>query len=196
MIAPYAYKAADDLPKPLRTLLFRLGEEIAKRTTALQEERINVPLWKSQVEELLARYHMAALMTGQGSSELSQAAQKELLKGVRAQLQFLDKFAIEIQGADEWSAGWNARAAMYAQSIKQPYWQGSTKMLPLPSQPGDGSTNCLTNCGCAWRIVTVDEKAGDYDAFWERGKSDSCATCIEREKNWSPLQIRDGRLVA
>lgn len=193
--APYAFKAAnDDLPKPLRTLLFRLGEEIAKRTTALQEDRISVPLWKQQIEGLLARYHTAALMTGQGSSELSQAAQKELLKGVQAQLQFLDKFAIEIQGADEWKAGWNARAQLYGQSIKQPYWQGATKMLPLPSMPGQG-TLCMNNCGCAWRIDTIDEKAGDYDAYWERSLADSCATCLEREKNWSPLQIRSGRLV-
>lgn len=51
-----------------------------------------------------------------------------------------------------------------------------------------------SNCGCSWRIEVVDDEAGDYDAYWERSKDDSCATCLEREAQWSPVRIRGGLL--
>ena len=41
----------------------------------------------------------------------------------------------------------------------------------------------------------VDEEKGDYDAYWVRGKRDSCQTCLERAAQWSPLEIREGVLI-
>jgi hypothetical protein len=133
-------------------------------------------------------------MAGVGSDVLPPAVRSQLVAGVQAQFAFLDGFAIEIQDTDEYMAGWNARADMYAKSIKTPYWQGRTRMLPLPAMPAEG-TQCLTNCGCSWEIVTIDEEAGDYDCYWRRGKDDSCQTCIARAQNWSPLQVRGGVLL-
>jgi len=121
-------------------------------------------------------------------------ARATVAKQVQKQLDFLDNFALEIQKTDEFEAGWDARAAMYAESIKAPYWSGRTKLLPLPALPGDGTTQCKTHCHCLWSIDTLDEDAGDYDARWIRGVSDSCQTCVQRAQDWAPLRIRGGVL--
>ena len=65
--------------------------------------------------------------------------------------------------------------------------------LPLPAMPRDGTSQCLSNCGCAWEIAELDGD-GNYDCTWQLGKTENCQTCRQRAADWSPLQIRDGRL--
>jgi hypothetical protein len=178
----------------LDELIARFEAEVRTLMARLESGNITPEAWQAEFENLLARYHTASSMTGVGSDALPPAVRSQLVAGVQAQFAFLDGFRIEIQDTDEYMAGWNARADMYAKSIKTPYWQGRTRMLPLPAMPAEG-TQCLTNCGCLWDIVTIDEEAGDYDCFWRRGKDDSCQTCIAREQNWSPLQVRGGVLL-
>jgi hypothetical protein len=92
----------------------------------------------------LAKGHLAAYMTGQGSDELAAADQKTVLRMVTEQLTFLDKFAIEVQSAAEFQQGWNARAAMYAEAVGGTWNTGKFKMWPLPAMPRAGDTQCKT----------------------------------------------------
>lgn len=184
-----------EFPESLDELLRRLADLIAAITADLEIAAIDLIAWRAEMERLLARYHLAAYMAGQESPDLTEAELAQVTAYVETQLQFLDNFAFVIQTGAEWQAGWNARAALYAEGIKAPYWKGRTKILPLPAMPGDGTTQCLTNCRCLWDVVVVDEEAGDYDATWTLGVADHCQTCLERSEQWAPLQIRDGRLV-
>lgn len=180
-------------PAALERLIERLQSAIEEDTTALALGQIEPGTWQEEVARLIERYTAAAWKAGQQGAALTKpdiAAVKGL---VSTQVEFLNNFTIEIQNADEWQAGWEARAQMYAESIKAPYWRGATKMLPLPAMPTEG-TQCLTRCKCIWDVVTVDEEAEDYDAYWRRGAGDSCQTCKERAAQWSPLQIRGGVL--
>lgn len=184
----------DDQPPILEKLLDALTGLISQATVALQQSPSTVEEWQAAIEILLARYSIAAMMAGTGGPSLDDKAMTEVKRLVKVQLEYLDNFALEIQQANEWQAGWNARAEMYARSIKVPYWRGATQMLPLPAMPAQG-TQCLSNCKCSWEIVPVDEQAGNYDCYWRRASSDSCQTCVQRAAEWSPLQIRDGSLV-
>jgi len=148
------------------------------------------------MEELLSRYHLAAYMVGAGQDVVSDKAREKILEGVANQLAFLQGFITEIEDNDTFEMGWQARARMYGESIKEPYWNGRVKLLPLPSMPGDGTTNCKTNCGCSWEVKAVNADKGDYDARWRRGLKDSCQTCIERENTWNPIRIRNGVLLS
>lgn len=58
----------------------------------------------------------------------------------------------------------------------------------------EGTISHNSNCGCAWRIETLDAENGDYDCFWERSKEDSCQVCIQREHDWHPIGIRNWEL--
>lgn len=183
------------IPTPqLDRLRRRLSSLIDTATRVLERDPSRVDAWYDEVARQLKRYTTAAYLSGAGVEAPGPVAQALLDGIVQSQLDYLAAFRDEIKASDAWKPGWAARAQMYAESIKNPWWAGRTRGLPLPAMPGDGTTQCLTNCGCAWEI---DELAGDgnADAYWRRAKDDSCQTCVEREQQWSPLQIREGVLL-
>lgn len=180
-------------PPQLDRLLTRFSALVSAATDALQADPSRVDAWHYEIARQLRRYHLAAYMSGAGTQP-SAAQQQQLSAGIKSQLDYLAAFRDEIKAADEWKPGWGARAEMYADSIKAPWWSGKTLGYPLPAMPGDGTTQCLTRCGCAWEIQEL-EGDGNADAYWRRAKDDSCQTCIEREGQWSPLRIRDGELL-
>lgn len=186
-----ATKADDETPGPLRRLIARLSASIEGWTDALEAGRMDVDAWEAQMADALRAAYPAAYKAGGGV--IDAAAGRLLAPQVKAQIAYLGRFALEIQGAEEWQAGWNARAQMYAEGIKVPYWQGATRMLPLPAMPGEGTT-CLTRCKCSWDVQQLAGE-GNYDAYWRRGATDSCQICIQRAADWAPLRVRDGRLV-
>lgn len=185
---------ADPAPHPaLDRLIRRLSLLIGTATTALEQDMAQVKQWQDEVSRQLTRYHPAAYLAGASTETLSNAARRAVAADLDIQLKFLSQFALEIQGADEWRAGWNARAEMYARSIQAPYWRGVTKLLPLPAMPGDGTSQCLTNCKCMWDVQQLD---GDenYDCTWQVGAVEHCQTCRQRGAEWAPLRIRGGEL--
>jgi len=187
----------DRYPQPkLDRLIERLSLLIGQATATLESDPERLNDWHDEISRQLRRYSLAGFLSGYGGERVPSKADPLLAQDVKTQLGFLNQFKIEIQDAPEWQAGWNARAEMYARSIQVPYWRGQTKLLPLPAMPGDGTTACLTNCKCAWNVVTVDEAANDYDAYWVYGATERhCQTCRERESQWSPVQIRGGVLM-
>lgn len=180
-------------PKPLDALIAKLQAAIGTSTGNLADGTIDVDVWRDEIARQIQKHAAAAYLAGSRQMSLDELARKRISGDVRVQLEYLDRFAVEIQDGSTFEAGWQARAESYADSIKIPYWAGRTKVLPLPAMPGEG-TQCLTHCKCLWSVDTLDEDAGDYDATWIRNASDSCATCIERAAQWSPLRIRGGVL--
>lgn len=179
-----------DRPPPLQWLIDRLSHLVSRATDAL-EQGGDVTNWRDTMARLLTRYSAAALQAGQDGAPLGDAGKAAVTKQVQAQLGFLDGFTAEIQDAATFEQGWKARAEMYAKSIAAPYWTGRTKLLPLPAVPGDGSTQCLTNCGCSWDVQQLDGD-GNYDCYWRLGKAENCQSCVQRARDWAPLRVRDG----
>lgn len=185
-------------------LITELGTQIGALMDALAAGEFGAPAWLAAMEPLLARYHLAAFMAASGLAELP--AEMSALVGniVEVQLDFLRNFgrvmeATAAADAPAKMAQWTARANLYAKAIKTSFAEGDVvrqvgRVLPLPAMPAQG-TQCGPNCLCGWRVVTMDEAAGDYDAFWRRHAQDSCQTCVQREQEWSPVRIRGGRLL-
>lgn len=183
------------VPTPqLDRLIARLSSLIAAATEALGQDITQADAWYNEVARQLKRYTTAAYLSGAGVEVPGPAAKTLLDQIVQTQLDYLAAFRDEIKVTDEWEPRWNSRAQMYADSIKNPWWAGKTRGYPLPAMPGDGTTQCLTKCGCGWEIDEL-EGEGNADAYWRRAKSDSCQTCVEREQQWSPLRIREGVLL-
>lgn len=179
-------------PPRLEHLLDRLGQRVDTLTTQLEQGTLTVATWQQKVGRELKVHSVAAYMEGAGKRLLTPAEQQTVGRAVAGQLRYLDAFAAELTAADELPGSLHSRAALYANSIKAPYWQGVAGDLPLPAYPGDGSTACLTNCKCLWSITTVNSDTGDYDCYWIRHASDSCSTCRDRAADWSPYEIRGG----
>ncbi len=177
-----------DLPPALARLVQKLLDAVADLTAQLERGEIAADVWQREMERLLTRYHEAAFMAGQDSAEIDDKAMAIIVKDVEFQLGFLDAFAVAILAAAGWQTAWNARAGLYALSPKRTYWQGVAykQGIELPGYPGE--SECLSNCGCAWDIQEV---RGGYDAYWRRGKKDSCNGCRQREAAWNPYRIRE-----
>ena len=89
-----------------------------------------------------------------------------------------------------------ARSRMYINSANESMWKGITNDLPtkpgqnypLPFYPGDGSTECMTNCLCQWDIIPTDN---GYDCYWRLSSAEHCPTCISRslDPRYQPYQI-------
>jgi len=142
------------------------------------------------MEELLSRYHLAAYMVGAGTDVVSDKAREKILEGVANQLAFLQGFITEIEDNDTFEMGWQARARMYGESIKEPYWNGRVKLLPLPSVPGSGDTQCLTNCKCFLEVKNYNAEKGNADVYWRLSQVEHCQTCVQRATEWNPLKVR------
>lgn len=177
------------MPDSLSRLIQQLTEAVSDLTAQLERGEITIEQWQREMEKLLARYHEAAFMLGQDSAEIDDAALLILIGEIEYQLGFLEAFAAVMAevGIAAWMPVWSARAAMYAQAPKTTYWQGVAHALniTLPGQPGQ--SECLARCGCWWDIREVK---GGYDAYWRRGKKDSCNGCRLREQKWNPFRIR------
>src|SRR5438132_7100586 len=121
-------------------------------------------------------------MLGQGAPDLDDDARQRILRTVTDQVGYLNKWMDEVDAADgAFSEAWRARGAMYGDGIGQSYWAGATQEDDLPAMPGDGSTQCLSRCGCGW-----EQRADGW--YWVRGKADSCPDCVQREQEWAPYQ--------
>jgi hypothetical protein len=186
--------STDGLPAPLGSLTDMFSEEIRALTDQLQAGTITASEWEIEFEYALVRYQLAGAMAGSGSPDLSDPMITKVSDFITEQFGFLGDFTVEIAKSEgEWQAGWNSRAESYAGSIKQPYWTGETKMLPLPAMPGDLSSDCGQNCYCSWDVQTIDEATGSYDCYWRYGDDvDHCPQCRIREREWKPLRIRGG----
>jgi hypothetical protein len=169
---------------------------LSDATAELERGAISVAAWERQMEQLLARYHMAALIAGRAEQlgvkvdsallserRLSREERAIVKERVKEQLTYLRAFQGDIAGAEEWSRRFNARAAMYGESVKQSYWQGRTMGMGLPGYPGDGGTACLTRCGCRWEF-------DDTKAYWRMGAIEHCDGCVSRAARWSPYVMR------
>lgn len=177
----------------LDALIERLKELIDLATDGLIGDLGSSAEYQEIMSELLTRYHTAAYLVGADTDDISPAARRKIVDGVANQLAFLERFVTEIQGAAEFQAGWEARARSYAESVKEPYWEGKVKLLPLPAMPGEAfSTQCGQNCRCEWVIKKVG--ANDYEARWTLNPAEHCQTCLERSRTWNPLKVIDGEL--
>ena len=180
----------------LESLITRLQSLIDAATGKLIDNLslAQISEYHEVMEELLSRYHLAAYMVGAGTGVVSDKAREKILEGVANQLAFLQGFITEIEGEEEFKAGWENRARQYATSVKVPYWEGKVKLLPLPAMPADLTTECGQGCKCSCDIKRVGKDR--YEARWTLHPAEHCQGCLERSRSWNPLVVDNGVLLS
>lgn len=169
----------------------RVAEAIGELAKGVNAGILTADAWQAEMANLLLAGHLAAYAAGRDVAPraLTPDEERRVAEIVAGQIPYLDAFATQVD-ADGWQAAMDARAQMYGRAMRQSYERGRARGLPLPAVPGDGSTECLSNCRCAWRIRWIDRAAGDVDCHWELGKAEHCDDCRDRARRWSPLRIR------
>ena len=124
-----------------------------------------------------------------GRNAMTQADWGRVGQMVRAQDQYLANFANEVR-AGKLSAGQiQTRARMYVNSGTAAYERGNaaSRGAPsLPAYPGDGQTQCRTNCQCHWDLQETDTQ---WEATWRLGVAEHCPDCVDNADRWAPLVI-------
>lgn len=175
-------------------LLARVIAGIDELSDGINAGLLSPTQWHNELANLLLVGHTAAYQEGRGITDLPPGARRLISQLVGEQVDFLNRFLDQVE-----ARGWDdrrdrARAALYAGALKATYSRGVTFGLELPAYPGDGSSECLGNCGCQWRVDWIDQEELDADCYWVLGGAERhCRTCPQRAAAWAPLRLRGGR---
>lgn len=129
------------------------------------------------------------MLAAGGRNNMTQADWGRVGQMVRNQYEYLDRFAVDVANGRYTESAVAARARMYVESSSQAFERGNTVtrgMPDLPAYPGDGSTQCLSNCRCRWVIKETDT---EWQCTWKLGQAEHCPDCVERSRIWAPYIV-------
>jgi hypothetical protein len=146
--------------------------------------------FRLQAREQIKREYMRAYMLGRGGRNNMTSKDWGIVgQQLRQQYAYLDRFVADIGKGryDENPNGIQNRLAMYMNSARQAYSRAELEVrgIPaLPMMPGQGKTQCLTNCKCTLQM----KKEGKlWHIFWKLGKAEHCPDCDNLSRLWNPL---------
>ena len=165
------------------------GPVVRDLAAQLKAGNISISEWVLEMRTELKTVHGAQFVLGRGGlGNMTQSDWGKLGANLRQQYGYLNDFANQTIANPQWSEGRiAARAQMYLEASSASFEQGRSRGVgtpSLPQYPGDGNTQCLTNCKCYWRIVS---KATEWHCYWTLQAAEHCPDCVENAGKWNPL---------
>lgn len=164
--------------------------EVDLLAAALASGQLDVGAWEASMREAIKAEYIQQYLLGRGGLQNMTQVDWGSCGGMIAdQFRYLDGFAAEIAAGNLSEAQIAMRARMYINSANEAYWRATqrAKGWPvLPAYPGDGTSECLTNCKCSWDVQMVQDY---WEAYWLLGEAEHCPTCLERAALWNPLRL-------
>lgn len=159
----------------------------------LANDQLNVGDWEALMRQTIKDQYIQEYLLGRGGLSQMTAEDWGSIGGMLAdQYRYLGPFAREIAAGNLSEAQIAARSRMYIHSSREALSRaiGRAQEWPeLPAYPGDGSTECLTNCRCWWIGKRV---RGAWEFTWVVDHdAESCGDCLDRGVKWAPLVIGD-----
>ena len=155
--------------------------------------RITLSEWVTGMrQENRVNYVEQYLLGKGGRNNMTQADWGRIGNAVRHQNEYLQNFANDLMTREPplTLAQIEARSRMYVDGSTAMYERANAlaKGMPdLPAYPGDGQTQCQTNCKCHWQIV---EKEATWEATWIlEPAAEHCDDCIANAGQWAPLVV-------
>ena len=157
-------------------------------------------LLKGEVKNAYLRQYML----GRGGRKAMQPRDWGSLGGsLNRQYRYLNNFVSRAYGNTDMTIGQIAsRINLYFRGSRSAYATGQQQAygIPLlPAKPGDGQSECLTNCQCRWRIEEIFDDSNGFrelirwDCYWLLSAVEHCPTCERRGVEWNPFPIRVGQ---
>lgn len=188
-------KAAD----PLR--LDALTRLAIREATARYLAGGSIATWEREMRAVLTRGHTAAALAGiaerlgvpldsalLSERRLSRAERAEIRQAIAKQFGYLDAFVQAVQDGSLSPAQIAARAELYGGATRATYYGARWAEWELPFLPGDGATECKSNCRCASEVEDLGDGTGLY--HYHLGATERhCTTCPERAAG-SPYTVR------
>lgn len=154
--------------------------------------------FQAAVEDEIAQEQTRQYLLGVGGESQMEEEDRVVLDGlINDQIAYFAGFMALLIAGEISLLQASARLSMYGQSSNLAYNAGMGRRYgiswgQLPAWPCDGSTQCLTNCGCYWIYEMEYNDAGEEVrmlCYWRLGKTDNCEDCLLRVDGWNPYII-------
>ena len=158
---------------------------------AVADGDITVQAWEREMRRVLKDVHTASYLFGRGGRNMMTRRDWGSLGGIlRNQYRYLHRFAQDVAAGRLSRRMIRARARMYAEAASQSFERAKVRTqgltYKLPQYPGDGRTQCLSNCKC---YLDVRETAREWRVYWRLRPAEHCPDCVDLAARWSPLVI-------
>jgi hypothetical protein len=164
-----------------------MAEKGKAATEKLAEGARTLQQWTADQRQALKTAYIDQYVMGRGGrQQMTQSDWGRLGQMLRSQYSYLNGFSADLAAGTLTPAQAVARGVLYFSSSVQAYeaGKGAAWGITLPAHPGDGSTECKSNCRCVWVIVETDTAV---EASWETRPAEHCETCVSRASTWAPL---------
>lgn len=158
------------------------SDAVAELAYQVKSEEIDEHEWQKRLFEILVLAYIQHWILGSRNQTISSDVSKIIESLLNSQLEYLNEFRNDLPELTISEVV--SRSRMYISSSRQAYERGKTFPLELPAYPGDGTSECLTNCRCAWELQS--STGGKILAFWRLNEAEHCKTCVTRAGQWSP----------
>lgn len=188
----------------LRGQLNRLSLDFNGKVDALvkgfSEGRVTLGQFDGAMRSLIKQQHLAASVVGQGGTQNANAQTLlQAQRNINTQMGYFDKWIAEMQSGNiPTPDAMAARAKLYGKAATATANEANVEARGLPrldQYPGDGNTQCLSNCRCTLRILSLDVVNANYDIYWQLGAAEHCPDCVAMSRKWNPLRVRHGQIV-
>lgn len=168
-------------------------------TSRLAAGEITIGQWVTQAREDLKIAYLNQYALGRGGFAQMKPEDYGSIGGQLAnQYAYLQDFAEEIAQGGLTEGQIRARLRMYFESSTQAFERAKARAFglafdALPAYPGDGKSECLSNCRCGWELKL---EGSNVAAYWRLSRVEHCETCKQRGRDWSPLVVQGERVAA
>jgi hypothetical protein len=153
---------------------------------------LSIQQWELQMRALLRDTYRAMyeLAVG-GRGNMTQEDYGRLGGILQEQYRYLHNFAADLAAGRLSPLQAQNRARMYIESATQAFEraQAAVRGIVLPQYPGDGGTQCLSNCRCHWEIR---ERKKEYACYWRLGEAEHCPDCLMAAQLYKPYIVLKG----
>jgi hypothetical protein len=170
------------------TLAWRFETEIAALARQYTQGSYSLKRWSREMERLIMRGYTAALLASTAERlnmkpdalmdnprRMSRAERNDIKQAVTRQRQYLEGFIRDIQAGKLSPAQIEARARLYAGSVKPFYEKLRWGDWDIPDNLLPGNQECLGNCKCT--IQVIDQGNGNGILVRTMGDEPHCSDC-------------------
>jgi hypothetical protein len=159
-------------------------------TKSLFDGNINIQQWTLNFRQELKTLYINEYLSARGGvNAMTQADWGRLGGMLKRQYAYMNNFAREIANGQLTEKQIAARMQLYFNSATQAYERGKSVAAGIPQMPqypGDGRTQCRTNCKCTWEYVETESA---WECYWRLHEAEHCPDCVQNSITWNPLVI-------
>ena len=174
-------------------------DDVALWAQQLANGDLSMRRWTTNMQGMIKNSHIQEYVLGRGGrGNMTQSDWGRLGHDIRDQYAYLRGFAEDIiagryegKSADTIMAQLTGRGGLYTESSSASFELGflAGKGLDpsmLSQVPGDGKTQCMTNCKCHLVIREMDT---EFHVDWRLSDAEHCEDCVRLSNEWTPLII-------